>query len=273
MPITTLFSEMVIRYLRSKALMFQTVMDMANQAFFATLIVTNVLVTLIVTLSNYLSDTGDVIAETLAWSFLFMTECVVMGALINVTVQLLIVNRPSILESEMFEMIVKGLVVVALPVLSATLCLALKATGSKPYEYFHLRGINEAPRDMKLELIGTGLNSTFLLQFVISRCWIRQKGYYLNAESNHIIKTEVLALLVAVAFFFYALCKFTHSAEQFKMVTLVIHCLFAILTVCAHDSLRAYALRRSPFCQMLSLVHWLSKITRSRKVNFLNDMP
>ena len=271
--ITSFFSIMVIKYPSSKPLLYQTVMDVANKAGFVSLIVTNILLALIVTISNSCSDAGESVALPLAWLFFFSTTCTILGAIFIVTVQLMIVQRPSILESDTFERFVKFMVVVALPFLCAALCLVLSRYGSKPYVYFHLRGTKKLPkRDVLLDVTGASLSTIFILQFVLSRYWIKRKGFYMNAESNHIIQSKVIAVIALFGSASYVLVGFKWTeTDLFKEVVLVFYSLFSIMTVFVHNSLNSYAMRRSPFCQLLSVVEWLSKVRNSRRVATLHE--
>ena len=271
-PISTFCYALILRYLVSKPLMCQTVMDVANYAFFGTLIVTNILITLIVTVTNFVNDSGEFTALILAWHYFFMIQCIVLEAMVILTLQMFLVQRPSLLESKVFELAVKGIALGAVPLLAASLCLAIGLNGSKPYEYSYLRGIEGELRDVGLETIGICVHSIFLILFVVSRIMIKRNGYDLNGKSNHIIQPKVIAGLVTVSLVGYVLVGANHSSKDYKFIVIILYSLFSILTLFAHISLHAFAMRRSPFRQLLALMEWVSTVTRSRRVGIVfND--
>ena len=268
-PISTFFASIVLRYLASKPPMLQTVMDTANYAFFGAFIVLTNMTTLVMTTTTLAVDSGELVALSLTWFFYFMTKCIVLEAMAIVSIQLFIVQRPSVLESEMFENVVRAIVAGAVPVVASSMCLALGLVGIKPYIYFHLRGMDlPKERDIMLEVLGFGLTSIFLVQFIASRYWIKRTGYYLNVESNHIIQTKVIAGLLLVSIACFALVGFTHSSKVFSVLPSILYCMFCVLTVFSHNSLRSYAMRKSPFCQMMvTLMHRVSRARQSRRVD------
>ena len=267
---TVFFSNMVIEYLRSKPPILQTVMDAVNYATFWLLIATDIHMATVVTISELFCDPGEEVSLALGWIYFILTKAICMELICNVAVQFMIVQKPILLDNETFERLVKLTAFAVVPVTSVTMSLALQLRGTKPYMYFYLRG-SQAPENSPLAILHSGMVITLVLMFIFSRGWIQRKGYYLNAQSNHIIQTRVIAVTVVFALVSGAVCDWVITEPKFQIVPLLSHCLLATLTVFCHPCLRIFALRRAPICQILTAVKRIPRI-RARRINIEQDI-
>ena len=99
--------EVIRGYLKSKPPLSQTVMDPANEMCFGMILLNSLIRTINTTLTTLFADFGH--AMTTIWSVAVVASSMSMGMehIANITVQLLIVKRPSRLENATFEKWIK----------------------------------------------------------------------------------------------------------------------------------------------------------------------
>ena len=173
--VTILGCLVLIMYLKAKPPLSQTVMDYANTVCFGSAVPFSLLLSIIVTAVSVLDDSGDMFGSVVGYLTPATEDNLNLQFAVNFIVQGLIVQSPSLLESQCFEKVTKFVVTVAVPVYTLTLYSTLYFLGVKTGFYIIIRGA-QPPISTNIWILFKGSSILlFFLAFAIIRLWIGKK--------------------------------------------------------------------------------------------------
>ena len=173
--VTILSCSVLIMYLKAKPPLSQTVMDYANTVCFGSAVPFSLLLSIIVTVVSVFDNCGEMFGSVVGYLTPATEDNLNLQFAANFIVQGLIVQNPSLLESQCFEKITKFAVTVAVPVYSLTLYSTLYLLGVKTGYYIIIRGAQPQISTNIWVLFKGSSILLFFLAFAIIRLWIGKK--------------------------------------------------------------------------------------------------
>ena len=262
-------SSVIIKYLRSKPLLSQTVMDYANTAFFVSVIPSSISLAVIITSTVLFEDCGKIIGSVLGYVAPAILDQVHIQLLGNFVVQALMIKKPSLIENETFENVVKLILSIIIP---------LGLVGVYTYGYWQgfitalyrvVRGVNALPtQEFSIWLyLKAILNLLMALMFLISgiQLWISRY----DETGGHVLFNKVTLITITVQIVIsiplsVAIIKTGIFSNLLSLLVLTMHVTFVITIMVSHDGIRNYIVHRLP---SLTYLRQVCAVRQARRVN------
>ena len=252
--VITLECFLIISYLRSKPPLSQTIMDFMIGAFFIGSIPWSMLVALFANCLMLFQDSGEILGSLVS----YVTPAIGDNLLFQLTtifvVQAIMVKRTTLLESEHFNTVIKGIFIFVIPTYSICLHLYAYLAGFHNNFYIVARGMC-AQTHHTWSIMRLCSMMPLLIAFIISRVWLRLSEHPRNEErSNHILNTKgVLIITIGhisvgkLVFLLMELKKSLRYASLIPVGSLTLASVFGGVVIINHPSIRNHICQMYPF--------------------------
>ena len=273
--VTILESLIIMGYLRSKPPLSQTIMDFMIGTFCIVAIPWFTLLALYGTLLTLFQDSGEILGSMVACLTPALGDDMICQLTAIFIVQAILVKRPTMLENERFDTIIKFISTFVIPTCNGCLHLYAYMTGIHNNFYIVVRGMNTK---FSFTAFTSEINFTWsflrfcvmiplLMAFVISRLCLRlEQNGRIEERSNNIFNTtgvlicSIGHLLVRiVVILLMELDGSLQYASLIPMGSLIMGSTFGAMVIKSHPSIRDYMCRIYPF-------HTLSRRLAIRQV-------
>ena len=259
----------IINYLLSKPPLSQTIMDFMNAAFFIGAIPWSILMSLCATLFTVFQDPGEILGSLVAYSTPAFADNLIFQLTAIFIVQTILSKKPSLLENEKFDSIVKCVLAFIIPIYVTCLYLFACVSGIRFPFYTIVRGMEQIS-SFTWPFIRLIAMLPLLIAFIISRGCLRLEETGRNERSNHILNTTGVLMVtighLLVGTLVYFMMEIKKSPQQAKIIfpfgSLTIGTLFCGMVIFSHQSIWDYMCRIYP----LNIISRRFNIRRLRQV-------
>ena len=255
--LTVIGSAFIIRYLMTKPMIAQTIMDFGNKILFFYVIANTLIMSIFISLALASSvDYGEVSASIIgyvgptSYDIYFTQLCAIF------IVQAMMVKNPEYLDDNTFENGIRCIMGIAIPLSHGIIYLILYFVAEPTAIYKILRDRDQDVNGSEIFLlvkgctfIPLGLGSAINLLYTIK---IQQNNFI---QSNHILNRKVVLVLLTGQFMLGATIFTLHAAFKYRgntffsqgttlillpLVGQVIKMIFILTIVLSHGSVRDY---------------------------------
>ena len=211
----------IINYLLTKPPLSQTIMDYMNAAFFIGAIPWSILMSLCATLFTVFQDPGEILGSLVAYSMPAFGDNLIFQMTAIFVVQTIMSKKPSLLENEKFNTIVKCFFAFIIPISITCLYLFACLSGIRFPFYSIVRG-TEQISSLTWPVIRLIAMLPLLIAFIIPRGCLRLEETGRNERSNHILNTTgVLIVTIGQLLIWtlvYLMMEIKKSPQLAKMI-------------------------------------------------------
>ena len=255
--VITLECLLIISYLRSKPPLSQTIMDFMIGAFFVVSIPWSMLMALFANCLMLFQDSGEILGSLVSYVTPAFGDNLVFQLTTIFVVQAIMVKRPTLLESEHFNTVIKCIFIFVIPTYSICLHLYAYLAGVHSNFYILTRGLTWKSLQIHHTWSTMRLCSMMplFIAFVISRVWLRLSEHPRYEErSNHILNTKGVLIItighISVGKLVYLLMELKKSFRYASLIpvgSLTLASLFAGMVIINHPSIRNHMCQMYPF--------------------------